>query len=58
MRRNYPALSPAPLRMDKKRGQASLMISPQTHRRRVCSQLTVRRPLSAREQSRGGRQLN
>jgi len=37
---------------------ASLMISPWTHRRRVQDQLTVRRPVSAREQSRAGRQPN
>jgi hypothetical protein len=37
---------------------ANLMISLRTHRWRVRSQLTVRRPVSAREQSRAGRQLN
>ena len=37
---------------------ASLKVSPRTPRRRVQGQLTVRRPFSAHEQSRGGRQLN
>ena len=37
---------------------ASLKVSPRTPRRSVQGQLTVRRPVSTHEQSRGGRQLN
>ena len=37
---------------------ASLKISPREPRRSARSQLTVRRPFPAREQSRGGRQLS